>query len=271
MYLTRGGSSRSSGFIETGSPMTMGDMRTTNVASLGLVGLVGLVGLAGCQPAVAYSHGATLKEYGGTVPLVFTNASPDRMCGLYMSFDDAPEYGDNWLSGAGLASGKSLELRVRQGKYKARWDTCPKAGSTPTYAATRWREMAFVVEQETQLYAYVADTVAPTARAAVLGRDYVKVMFQGQSIDPIGTGPMIAAAAPNARTTIATQTEVASATAAAAPVATDRFGDCIDGTAKSRKAKSVTAKPVPASKRAVRPSLRRFHDTADSSVAYRVR
>src|SRR5690606_13795744 len=52
------------------------------------------------------------------------------------------------------------------------------------YAATLWREAAVTVQRETQLYAYVADAVAPTSRAKAMGRDHQVVRFPGQPIDP---------------------------------------------------------------------------------------
>ena len=143
-----------------------------------------LVGCAGT--AVQRSHGETRKQYAGGLTLVFTNATPDKMCGLYMSDNRDLEYGDNWLDSRGLPSGMSVVVNVKPGAYKAKWETCPKKGSLPTYAAVLWRETGFEISQETQLYAYVADSVSPTTRAAVLGRDHAKVMFQGQAVAPIG-------------------------------------------------------------------------------------
>jgi hypothetical protein len=127
-------------------------------------------------------RGETMRLRAGSTPVVFTNATPDRMCGLYMNNEDTDDYGDNWLPKEGLASGQSIEFKVQPGKYMARWDTCTSGSKQPFYAATLWREMGFVVDQETQLYAYVADTVSPTKRAAILGRDHKLVRFQGQQI-----------------------------------------------------------------------------------------
>src|SRR5688572_29600069 len=79
--------------------------------------------LAGCISNTE-SHGTTAKEYAGTVPVVFINATPEKLCGLYISFDNEPEYGDNWLPEDGLPVGKQLELRVKEGTYKAKWNTC---------------------------------------------------------------------------------------------------------------------------------------------------
>jgi hypothetical protein len=225
-------------------------MRTTNIA----LGLVGLVGLVGCQQATR-PKSVTAAEYGGRLPLVFTNATPEKLCGLYMSFDGARDYGDNWLATA-LPSGKSLELRVKPGTYKARWESCTKTrGVTPTLAATLWRERAFEVSQETQLYAYIADTTAPTKRAAVLGRDHHKVMFQGQTIAPIGTPQVVVAVAP--------PPAVVEAPAVA------HFDDCVEARTVKAKGKRAKAAPI-ATGDPMRPSLRRLHDTTDKSVAYRV-
>src|SRR5215212_11201745 len=115
--------------------------------------LVGGLVLSACGYAGAggASHGETLREYRGAVPVVFTNATPDRMCGLYMSFDDADSYGDNWLPAEGLAPGKSLEVKIRSGKYKARWDTCRSPDKAkPFYAATMFRERSVNIAEPTQ-------------------------------------------------------------------------------------------------------------------------
>jgi hypothetical protein len=141
---------------------------------------------AGCASSFD-SRGATRKQYAGDLQLVFTNASPAQMCELRMSFDDTDAFGDNWLPKGGLASGKSIDFHVQPGKYKAMWSTCKDEPSSGFFAATLIQEMAITVDQETQLFAYVADTVAPTKRAAVLSRDYRIVRFQGQAIAPIGT------------------------------------------------------------------------------------
>ena len=137
--------------------------------------------LVGCAASLraAEPRGATRFEYRGGVEVVFTNATPDRMCGLYMSDDGILDYGDNWLDARGVASGESILLRVRPGSYEARWETCPKKG-LPTFAATLWRETSFEIERETQLYAYVAEATPPTQRAAMQGR--TRVMFQGQAV-----------------------------------------------------------------------------------------
>ena len=146
-----------------------------------LVGVV--VGGVGCLAVAPEPRGTTRAQYAGAVPVVFTNASPERMCGLFMSFDQDDDYGDNWLPEEGVPSGGSVQLRVKPGKYKARWDTCKTGKDQPYYAATLWRETAVVVDRQTQLYAYVADAVAPTKRAAAMGRDHRVVRFTGQAIN----------------------------------------------------------------------------------------
>jgi hypothetical protein len=121
---------------------------------------------AGCS-SPAESHGTTAKEYGGTVPIVFINATPERLCGLYISYDNEPDYGDNWLPIGGLPVGQSLELKIKPGTYKAKWNTCKDARDRPTisYAATLVGGTAIPIEGEPlQLYAFVSDGVPPTKR-----------------------------------------------------------------------------------------------------------
>jgi len=194
---------------------------------LSLLALSFLVGCAGT--AVHRSHGETMKQYAGGVPLVFTNATPDKMCGLYMSDNRSLDYGDNWLDARGVPSGRSVTVNVRPGAYKARWETCPKTGSLPTYAAVLWRETGFEVEQETQLYAYVAETTPPTKRAALLDRDHAKVMFQGQAVGPIGAVEPVPVAPIAMRETPVEQK---------APKAKARFADVVEKQpAKRRRAR----------------------------------
>ena len=152
-------------------------MRTLHLAVL-----LPLVGCAATTRAVA-PHGATQFEYRGGIEVVFTNATPDAMCGLYLSDDANLDYGDNWLAHS-VPSGRSIGLRVRPGTYKARWETCPTKKSVPTYSATLWRETSFELARDTQLYAYVAEATPPTQRAAMLDR--ARVMFQGQAVTPAG-------------------------------------------------------------------------------------
>ncbi|HWO22774.1 MAG TPA: hypothetical protein VNO30_28640 [Kofleriaceae bacterium] len=148
-----------------------------------LVGAAGLI--SGCVAGAASSetHGSTRARYAGAVSVMFTNATPGRMCGLYMTEDVEEDYGDNWLSSDGLPSGSSVTFRMKPGKYKARWDTC-REGRKPFYAATLWRDTAVTVQRDTQLYAFVADAVAPTTRAQIMGKTHQVVQFPGQIIDP---------------------------------------------------------------------------------------
>jgi len=139
---------------------------------------------SGCAVHSSGSRGVTRAEYRGGVKVMFTNASPVTMCELRMSSDAQPEYGDNWLPERGVASGSSIELHVAPGTYKAMWSTCP-SGKDGYYAATLWHETAVAISGDVQLYAYVADGVAPTKHAALLGVDYTVVRFQGQAIGPI--------------------------------------------------------------------------------------
>lgn len=127
------------------------------------------------------SHGTTAKQYAGTVEVTVINATPERMCGLYMSFDDEPEYGDNWLPRGGLAVGESAAFRVKPGTYKAKWNACKDMHDAPavTYSATLVGDTAFEIDRPVQLYAFVSDGTPPTKRA-VPRRDLALVKFIGQ-------------------------------------------------------------------------------------------
>lgn len=150
-------------------------MRTSS--SFLLLAAMSMVGCASMMSDDARFE--TRNQHAGTVPLAFTNASPDRMCGLYMT-QEGGKFGDNWLPVEGLPVGKSLEVKVKPGKYRATWNTC-KQGSKPQYAGTLTMETSFDVKDQTQLFAYVADTVAPTKRAAP--RDFYKMIkFPGQEV-----------------------------------------------------------------------------------------
>ncbi len=150
--------------------------------------------LSGCY-SIAETHGNTAHDYRGAVPVVFTNASPDRLCGLYLSFDNQDTYGDNWLPEAGLPSGASLEFKVKPGTYKAKWSSCQDAKDVKesklvaTYAATRVHQNAIALTAPTQLYAFVAGTNPPTIYAKVMPH-YGLVRFEGHttvisaSVDP---------------------------------------------------------------------------------------
>src|SRR5260221_9113658 len=82
--------------------------------------------LAGCY-STGESHGDTAKAYSGTVAMTFTNATPDRVCGLYLSYDAQDTYGDNWLPATGITSGQSVDFKVKPGVYKAKWSSCKDA------------------------------------------------------------------------------------------------------------------------------------------------
>ena len=206
---------------------------------------------SGCAVHTSGSRGVTRAEYRGGVKVMFTNASPATMCELRMSSDAQPEYGDNWLPEHGLASGKSLELHVAPGTYKAMWSTCPSGSNDGYYAATLWHETAVVISADVQLYAYVADGVAPTKHAALLGVDYTVVRFQGQAI-----GPIVAANAHPAQPVEEAQP------VAAAPVPAEKLGAAafID---------TAAAKKVHRGK--LRASLARTQDVASGGVAYHAR
>ena len=205
---------------------------------------------SGCAVHTSGSRGVTRAEYRGGVKVMFTNASPATMCELRMSSDAQPEYGDNWLPEHGLASGKSLELHVAPGTYKAMWSTCPNGSKDGYYAATLWHDTAVEVSGDVQLYAYIADGTAPTKRAPVAGVDYTVVRFQGQPI-----GPIVAAIAHPARP----ETESTVQAAAPAPVEKLNAAAFIDPTAKKTHHGKMRA------------SLGRTHDLAGDSVAYHAR
>ena len=208
---------------------------------------------SGCAAQIHSSHGVTRAEYRGGVHVVFTNASPVKMCELRMSSDAQPDYGDNWLPDGGLASGASLKLNVRPGTYKAMWSTCPTGSKDGYYAATLWHDTAVELSNDTQLYAYVAEKLAPTKRAPLLGVDYTVVRIQGQAIGPIAVATAHPDASPDA-----------DATAVDHPQPVAKFGAAafIDpaATKKSHRARTAT-----------RPSLRRTRDVGTDSVAYRSR
>jgi hypothetical protein len=157
------------------------DMRTETLLLVGAAAVMSGCVLGG---GVDETRGATRALYNGAVLVKLTNATPDRLCGFYMTYDRETEYGDNWLPESGVPSGSSVDFKVKPGKYKARWDTCRDGPKKPYYAATLWRDTAVDVQQQTQLYAFVADTVSPTKRAQVLGHGYRVVHFAGQAIDP---------------------------------------------------------------------------------------
>src|SRR4029453_10997346 len=82
----------------------------------------------------------------------------------------------------GLAPGKSLDVQIKPGKYKGRWDTCrPSDKTKPFYAATLFRETSFTIKEPSQLFAYVASAMAPT-KLAPPRWDLKMIHFQGQAI-----------------------------------------------------------------------------------------
>lgn len=168
---------------------TIGVMRPTNFLVVVLFGLVGCAGMASNE-----SRGQTARQLAGHSQLLFTNATPAKMCALYISFDDGGKFGDNWLPKEGLASGATIELNVKAGKYQATWNTC-KQGKAPYFAGTLINDTAFMVGDPTQLFAYVADNVAPTKRAKPRVH-HTLVRFSGQEVLPYGTQVARAPAVP---------------------------------------------------------------------------
>lgn len=138
---------------------------------------------AGCISNVE-SRGVTAKEYAGTVPVVIINATPETLCGLYISYDNEPEYGDNWLPADGLPVGESLELKVKEGTYKAKWNTCKDVRDVGavSYAATLVGGTAFPINEPLQLYAFVSDGTPPTKRAVPRPRMKM-IKFIGQTTE----------------------------------------------------------------------------------------
>jgi hypothetical protein len=139
--------------------------------------------LAGCI-SNAESHGTTAKEYAGTIPVVFINATPERLCGLYISYDNEPDYGDNWLPEGGLPIGQSLELQVKDGTYKAKWNTCKDVRDVGSvnYSATLVGGTAIPITEPLQLYAFVSDGTPPTKRG--VPRPHLKmVKFIGMTTE----------------------------------------------------------------------------------------
>ena len=234
-------------------------MRSSNfVLTVGLV-------LTGACAGAGNSRGVTHREHLGSVQVIFTNATPDRMCELHMTFDDKRDMGDNWLPAGGLASGKSIEFKVQPGKYQATWNTC-KDGDKPYFAGTLIGDTSINVGQQTQLFTYVADTVAPTKRAPVLGRDYQVVKFSGQPVGPIATsGPV---AKRDAFAAFEKELGHGIAPEKTEPVKFEKFSakDMVDPKAKTTSKASKKGK-----RPAVRPSLDRKHDVAASNVRYRTR
>jgi hypothetical protein len=214
-------------------------------------------------------------------------AQEPPMCELEISFDGKDEHGDNWLPVGGLPSGKSIEFKVKPGKYKAVWTTCKKPNKA-YYAATRWRESAFDVVEPTQLFAYVASNVAPTSIAPPLAH-HKMVRFAGQSIDPTpgrpgAAQPQIAAVAPPKPTVMLMPNIAIVLPEVQVEIVLPRLdprelNSWIDpklvAEARARAAKNPrigvaaakTAAPAPA----VKPSAARGHDVASQAVGYKMR
>jgi hypothetical protein len=230
--------------------------------------VVAVAGASGCLSATPDSRGTTRAQYAGAVPVMFTNASPARICGLFMSFDQEDEYGDNWLPAAGLPPGASVELRIKPGTYKARWDTC-RTGKEPYYAATLWRETAVVVERQTQLYAYVADAVSPTKRAAPMGRDHRVVRFAGQAIE---ANPKPYVPGQEAAPQVASPDELPPIAGFIGLVVLDAEQVATRMPVIERfEARDFVDRRTKQPARAPQPSLSRKHDLAGSAIEYRKR
>jgi hypothetical protein len=228
-------------------------MRTNKL----MFGLVIAGAAAGCQTSTGGpgARGATMREYAGSISVVFSNATPDTMCNLQMSFEDADKFGDNWLPAGGVPSGKSIEFKVEPGKYKATWNTC-KNGDKPYYAATLTGELAMEIKEDAQLLAYIADTVAPTKRAALVDF-HAMVKFQGQAIDPNpGRVQPVERVAPSTEA-------VAKEEAPVEPAKPTFDASYID----TPKAKGKTA----TKKKTVKPSLSREHDVTRQAVRMKSR
>jgi hypothetical protein len=206
-------------------------MRTT------LLSLLALYALTGCYSTLSESRGVTRATYAGDTLLVFTNATPARMCNLSLASDSAASYGDNWLPEGGLPSGASLELRVQPGTYKATWSTCRDDFQQPFYAGTLYRELAFTLDrQEAQLYAFVSDATVPTKRAATLGRQFQLIRAVGQTIDPSRAN--VAAVPSYAERQLLGEVAPTAPTGVTAKI---KLHDCIDW-----KLAKTTRKPAPA-------------------------
>jgi hypothetical protein len=220
--------------------------------------------LGGCAAGTGGPRGGTYAEHRGHVPLVVTNATPQRMCELHMSFEDQASMGDNWLPSGGIASGKSLEFKVKPGKYQATWNTC-QDGAKHYFAGTLIGDTGIDVGQQTQLFVYVADNVAPTKRAAVLTRDYKIVHFTGQPVGPVDYSAPPATAKVDAFAKVEASLGRGNAAPATAKAGEPKFEpfsakDMIDPKAK-RTAKRTKMKPA----------LSRKHDIAQATVKYRTR
>jgi hypothetical protein len=202
------------------------------------------------------SHGVTRGELGGNVAVVFTNASPEKMCDLHMNVEGSDKFGDNWLAQGGLDVGKSAEFKIKPGKYKATWSTCRQGADGAWFAGTLTQETGFEVKEATQLFAFVADTVAPTKRAAP--RDFHKmVKFPGQQIG----GPVVAVApAPPVPTTEPISKADAKKGPAKVAETKTSMGDFIDYKSAYKNTKGKQLKP--------KASVKRAHDVSTAKVGY---
>ena len=151
--------------------------------SLFIAALVGAVAAVGCVSS-SESHGVTAKQYAGTVAVAFINATPEKLCGLYISYDHEPEYGDNWLPADGLPVGASIDLNIKAGTYKAKWNTCKDVRDVGSvnYSATLMGGTAIPITEALQLYAFVSDGTPPTKRAVPRPRLKL-VKFIGQTTE----------------------------------------------------------------------------------------
>lgn len=231
-------------------------MRTAN-----FVLTVGLTLTTACAVGAGGSRGVTHREHVGSTQVIFTNATPAKMCELHMTYDDKRQMGDNWLPEGGLPSGKSIEFKINPGKYQATWSTC-QDGNKTYFAGTLTADTSIDVDgQQTQLFAYVADNVAPTKRAPVLTRDYKIVKFSGQPVGPIDRAAPV-------KVDAFAQAEAALGGPKAAPAKTEPVAAPAKFSAKGMidpKAKRTAKRDV------MKPSLNRKHDVVGSKVKYRAR
>jgi hypothetical protein len=230
-------------------------------------GVVLAVLASGCalSTTTGESRGVTRKQLAGTASLVFTNATPDTMCGLRIQQDGSKGYGDNWLPRGGLPSGKSIDLQVKPGTYMATWNTCKQTGRS-YFAATLTSETAFTIKDDRdskQLFAYVAGNEAPTKYAGARAF-HAMVKFQGQ---PIGDGlPAPVIAKPKFVMMAAIDTpQAATALTAPPPVQKVDLSEFID---RQAVAKLVVKRAKTPPKAPVRASLARGLDIANQQVGY---
>ena len=139
--------------------------------------------LVGCISS-SESRGTTAKQYQGAIDLAFVNATPEKLCGLYISYDNEPDYGDNWLPEGGLPVGQSLDFKIKEGTYKAKWNTCADVRDvgSKNYSATLVGGTAIPVTEPFQLYAFVSDGTPPTKRGVPRPRMKM-VKFIGQTTE----------------------------------------------------------------------------------------